>query len=195
MELAQEVLHVPNTYVGAIIGQGGSKIQELMRASQATIVIEKEKNDPRKITIHGAASAVAVAANMVNEVMDSELQRMGARSSQSHERSTPMLNSALGLTTIEVQVATKQCGVVIGRGGENIRLLQASTGARVHVTREVDGDTFRTLSITGSEAQVALVRQKLHEMGKVGDVFDESLRQAQQLHASAGGELEVQVER
>ena len=73
---AQQTLHVPNAYVGAVIGAQGTKIAQLQRVSQAHIGIEKEQNDPRAITVSGPASAVARAVTMLNEVLDAVAKRL-----------------------------------------------------------------------------------------------------------------------
>ena len=122
---AQQTLHVPNAYVGAVIGAQGTKIAQLQRVSQAHIGIEKEQNDPRAITVSGPASAVARAVTMLNEVLDAEKLRMAGGGAASRPP---------GAHTVEIVALSSRCGVVIGRGGENIRELQARSGARVQVT-------------------------------------------------------------
>ena len=142
---AQQTLHVPNAYVGAVIGAQGTKIAQLQRVSQAHIGIEKEQNDPRAITVSGPASAVARAVTMLNEVLDAEKLRMAGGGAASRPP---------GAHTVEIVALSSRCGVVIGRGGENIRELQARSGARVQVSREPDAENCRTITIRGTEVLV-----------------------------------------
>ena len=151
MEPAVEVLRVPNMYVGAIIGQQGSKILELQRVSTARITIEKEQNDPRTITVSGTASTVAAAVNMINDTLDAEKLRLSSKRGLGHSApGQPPANLAgaalhwqgrapppAGSTEIEVPVLASRCGVVIGRGGENIRDVQRSPAA-LRCTRAVE---------------------------------------------------------
>ena len=178
MEPAVEVLRVPNMYVGAIIGQQGSKIVELQRVSTARITIEKEQNDPRTITVSGTASTVAAAVNMINDTLDAEKLRLSSKRGLGHSSpGQPPANLAgaalhwqgrapppAGSTEIEVPVLASRCGVVIGRGGENIRDVQQRSGAHVQLSFPVDGETHRTITISGSEAQVAVAKQRLDEL-------------------------------
>ena len=157
---AQQTLHVPNAYVGAVIGAQGTKIAQLQRVSQAHIGIEKEQNDPRAITVSGPASAVARAVTMLNEVLDAEKLRMAGGGAASRPP---------GAHTVEIVALSSRCGVVIGRGGENIRELQARSGARVQVSREPDAENCRTITISGTEVQVALARQRVDELLQHGD--------------------------
>ena len=158
---AQQTLHVPNLYVGAIIGAQGAKIAELQRVSQARIVIEKEQNDPRAISVSGPALAVAGAVSMLNEVLDAEKLRMAGGGAASRPP---------GDHTVEIVAQGSRCGVVIGRGGDNIRELQARSGARIQVSREPDAENCRTITISGTEVQVAVARQRVDELLQHGDV-------------------------
>ena len=157
---AQQTLHVPNAYVGAVIGAQGTRIAQLQRVSQAHIGIEKEQKDPRAITVSGPASAVAKAVTMLNEVLDAEELRMAGGGAASR---------LPGAHTVEIVAVSSRCGVVIGRGGENIRELQARSGARVQVSREPDAENCRTITISGTEVQVAVARQRVDELLQHGD--------------------------
>ena len=157
---AQQTLHVPNAYVGAVIGTKGAKIAELQRVSQARIVIETEQNDPRAISVSGSALAVAGAVTMLNDVLDAEKLRVAGGGAASRPP---------GVHAVEIVAQASRCGVVIGRGGENIRELQERSGARVQVSREPDAENCRTITISGTEVQVAVARQRVDELLQHGD--------------------------
>ena len=157
---AQQTLHVPNAYVGAVIGTKGAKIAELQRVSQARIVIENEQNDPRVISVSGSALAVAGAVSMLNDVLDAEKLRVAGGGAAVRPP---------GVHTVEIVAQGSKCGVVIGRGGENIRELQERSGARVQVSREPDAENCRTITISGTEVQVAVARRRVDELLQHGD--------------------------
>ena len=142
-EITQE-LFVSNVYVGAIIGTSGATITTLQRDSNARIVVEQDKNDPRKIIITGSAETVAIASSLVQECIDSEIARL--------ERDPVAMG--LGGNPEAMEVPNGKVGVVIGRGGENIREVQARSGARVQVGKD-DGTGLRSIFLSGTEAQVA----------------------------------------
>jgi far upstream element-binding protein len=61
----------------------------------------------------------------------------------------------MGVTTVPVMVSASIIGTIIGRGGDTIRMLQASTGAKVQVTRGFDGQPEREITISGTQQQVS----------------------------------------
>lgn len=61
-------------------------------------------------------------------------------------------------------------GLVIGKGGDQIKLLQEESGAKINVTRDgediPDGD--RTVAINGTENQIAYARQLIEDIVNPG---------------------------
>lgn len=58
--------------------------------------------------------------------------------------------------TKELKVPDNDAGRIIGRGGETIQSLQASTGARIQVAKECrPGSPLRRVTLSGSEPQIA----------------------------------------
>ena len=67
-----------------------------------------------------------------------------------------------GSTT--VTVPNNMVGLVIGKGGENIRVMQVRSGASIQVQKEADarpGATEREIYLSGDPAAVANARQRM----------------------------------
>lgn len=78
--------------------------------------------------------------------------RTRSRSPRRRSRS-PTQNS--GPISVRGLVATKEAGVVIGRGGANVAEIRQLTGAKVNVSENVFGAPDRVVTITGTPEQVA----------------------------------------
>lgn len=59
--------------------------------------------------------------------------------------------------TIRALVSTKEAGVIIGKGGQNVAQLREKSGVKAGVSKVIQGVHDRVLSITGSVEAVALV--------------------------------------
>lgn len=65
--------------------------------------------------------------------------------------------SAPQTLTIRALVSTKEAGVIIGKGGQNVAQLRERSGVKAGVSKVIQGVHDRVLSITGSVEAVALV--------------------------------------
>eukprot|EP00472_Partenskyella_glossopodia_P004209 CAMPEP_0197536198 /NCGR_PEP_ID=MMETSP1318-20131121/53249_1 /TAXON_ID=552666 /ORGANISM="Partenskyella glossopodia, Strain RCC365" /LENGTH=458 /DNA_ID=CAMNT_0043094023 /DNA_START=109 /DNA_END=1482 /DNA_ORIENTATION=+ len=55
----------------------------------------------------------------------------------------------------DIRIANDKVGLVIGRGGETIKNLQADTGARIQIAKEVNpGSPNRVVTLSGSDEQI-----------------------------------------
>ncbi|CAH1098992.1 unnamed protein product [Psylliodes chrysocephalus] len=66
-----EIMHVPSTKVGKVIGRGGSKINELQSDSGAKIQVTKEtEGDDTVVKMFGSDSCVARAKELINDLVN-----------------------------------------------------------------------------------------------------------------------------
>lgn len=64
-----------------------------------------------------------------------------------------------------VKVSADRVGLVIGKGGENIKLLQEQTGARINVLQEGESDNSdRTIQVAGSVQAISYARQLIADI-------------------------------
>lgn len=60
--------------------------------------------------------------------------------------------------TVRALVSTKEAGVIIGKGGQNVAELREKSGVKAGVSKVIQGVHDRVLSITGSVEAIAKVR-------------------------------------
>lgn len=81
-------------------------------------------------------------------------------------------------------VPAGDCGKIIGRGGSKIRELQESSGARIKVSRDDEGDGTRRVELSGSESAVAEAERLINDILENGD---ERAPRQQQSYGNGGG--------
>ena len=124
-----DVLHVPSDTVGLIIGRSGEQVRAIEAQCSCRVQMAQDadanRGGTRQCTISGgSASAVARAKNMIMDIVT----RAGHRQQQTTgfaggNAVDPTLHSA------EVIVPRAAVGSIIGRGGENVKNMSATTGA------------------------------------------------------------------
>jgi hypothetical protein len=179
---AVEVISVPDKRVGLIIGSNGSRISEIKAQSGAAIHVEPTGPPMRKITIWGRPAAVQTAVALVNATLstsEAPTQIKGQVTKPGEEHAT-------------VEVAQQQVGIVIGKGGCNIRDLQAHSVTTMWVDTTDEGVVTpgtRIVHIVGPPPSVELARQLMSGLldgsssGRPATVAD--VRQRVSGHAAA----------
>merc|ERR1711990_220278 len=113
MQGGTATLPCPQTVVGKIIGRGGETIMALQQRTGCHIQIDQKvpQGQPRIVTITGPPSSVAVACQMVKELIDGSAQP-----------------NPQGSEVLVVDVPADMVGRIIGRRGETIKSLQNMSG-------------------------------------------------------------------
>ncbi|CAN4095543.1 unnamed protein product [Withania somnifera] len=160
-------IEIPNGRVGVIIGKGGETIKYLQLQSGAKIQVTRDMDaDPnspnRAVELVGTPDQIAKAEQLINEVL-SEADSGG---SGLVSRRYPGPQS--GGEQFSMKVPNNKVGLVIGKGGETIKNMQARTGARIQVIplHLPPGDTSeeRTVQIDGSSEQIEAAKQLVYEV-------------------------------
>ncbi|OMO66933.1 hypothetical protein CCACVL1_20926 [Corchorus capsularis] len=85
------------------------------------------------------------------------------------------LTGQAGSEHFEMQIPNNKVGLVIGKGGETIKSMQARTGARIQVIPlhlpPGDTSTERSLHIDGTSEQIKFARQLVDEVISEGKTF------------------------
>jgi len=127
-------MYIPNYSVGAIIGTKGSHIRNIIRFSGASLKIEDQPNAPisdspspnpnevpeRKVTIVGTPEAQWKAQYLIFEKIRDEYG--GGYDDVK--------------LTVELVIPSSHVGRLIGKGGQNVRDLQRSTGAAIKLPQQ-----------------------------------------------------------
>ncbi|XP_020587857.1 far upstream element-binding protein 1-like [Phalaenopsis equestris] len=161
-------IEIPNGRVGVIIGRSGETIKYLQVQSGARIQITRDVDaDPnsqtRTVELIGTTEQISKAEQLVNEVL-SEAESGGSGLSSARKLSTVPANSE----HFSMKVPNNKVGLIIGKGGENIRNMQTTCGARIQVIplhlRPGDPSTERTVHIDGTKEQIELAKQLVNDV-------------------------------
>ncbi|CAL5202415.1 unnamed protein product [Lathyrus oleraceus] len=125
-------IEIPNGRVGVLIGKGGETIKYLQLQSGAKIQVTRDMDaDPnsttRMVELMGTSDAVASAEKLINEVLAE------AEAGASAGGGTRRMAAQSGGDEFSMQIPNNKVGLIIGKGGETIKSMQASTGARIQV--------------------------------------------------------------
>ncbi|XP_004253096.1 uncharacterized protein [Solanum lycopersicum] len=160
-------IEIPNGRVGVIIGKGGETIKYLQLQSGAKIQVTRDMDaDPnsqnRAVELMGTPDQIAKAEQLINEVLSE------ADSGGSGLVSRRLPGQQSGGEQFSLKVPNNKVGLVIGKGGETIKSMQARTGARIQVIplHLPPGDTSqeRTVQIDGSSEQIEAAKQLVYEV-------------------------------
>lgn len=187
----------PGSLVGAIIGRGGSVLNMLKSSTNTNIKIS-QNNDyfpettDRVIAVTGQPNAVtkgfgAVIDKIFEVTLSNDAKRL--------DNAVQMVDENVQPISIRILIPHAASGVVIGRGGSNIKEISNLTDTRLQLSDASDPfQTFeRIVSITGSEASnvrnaAVSVLELLLENRNVGNFINTSPSYsiATSLHGQAG---------
>ncbi|XP_042038818.1 far upstream element-binding protein 2-like [Salvia splendens] len=160
-------IDIPNGKVGVIIGKGGETIKYLQQQSGAKIQITRDMDaDPnstsRAVELMGTPDQIAKAEQLINDVL-SEADAGG-----SGIVSRRLTGPQSGAERFVMMIANNKVGLVIGKGGETIKSMQATTGARIQVIPlhlpPGDMSKERTVQIDGTSEQIEAAKQMVEEV-------------------------------
>ncbi|KAJ2998543.1 hypothetical protein HDV02_004447 [Globomyces sp. JEL0801] len=138
-------------------------IISMSQISHLTIVESKKngKDEGRTITITGDEKNVKEAKAKVDDILHGRgaLQVLyGAGHQPGHQ-------------TVYVQVPLDRVGLVIGKGGETIQLLQERSGAKMNVVKDGEDDprsNYRTVVVSGPQSCIKHAQELIHEIVQGG---------------------------
>ncbi|KAJ6858954.1 hypothetical protein NC652_041299 [Populus alba x Populus x berolinensis] len=154
-------MEVPNDKVGVLIGKGGDTIRYLQYNSGAKIQITRDseanpQSTTRPVELIGTLSSIRNAEKLINAVI-AEADAGGSPSLVAMGLASSAQTAGVG-DQLEIPVPNEKVGLIIGRGGETIKGLQAKSGARIQLIPqhlpEGDGSKERTVRVTGDKRQV-----------------------------------------
>ncbi|KAJ0260242.1 hypothetical protein HA466_0064760 [Hirschfeldia incana] len=162
-------IDIPNMRVGVIIGKGGETIKSLQLQSGAKIQVTRDMDaDPnaptRTVDLTGTPDQISRAEELINEVLQ-EAETGGQGGSGGGPR---RMGGQPGADQFVMKIPNNKVGLVIGKGGETIKSMQANTGARIQVIPlhlpPGDPTPERTLQIDGTTDQIEHAKQLVNEI-------------------------------
>ncbi|URE09254.1 Far upstream element-binding protein [Musa troglodytarum] len=161
-------IEIPNGRVGVIIGKSGETIKYLQAQSGAKIQVTRDMDaDPnsqtRSVELMGTSEQISRAEQLINDVLsEADAGASGVIAGRKHGGVQP------GAEQFQMNVPNNKVGLVIGKGGETIKNMQARSGARIQVIPlhlpPGDTSTERTVYIDGTKEQIEAAKQLVNEV-------------------------------
>ncbi|CAM9126948.1 unnamed protein product [Bubo scandiacus] len=151
-------MRVPRGAVKSIIGRKGATIKKLSQATGAHIDVEGEdEGEETTLLISGSPSQVCRAKAAIHQIV---------------AESTPVSE--------QLCVPQRAVGRIIGRGGETVRGICRSSGAKVLCEREADAglSPVRVIQLLGTRKEVAAAKKLILEKLVEDDAFRKELAQS-----------------
>ncbi|KAJ3321744.1 hypothetical protein HDV06_003893 [Boothiomyces sp. JEL0866] len=147
---------IPSHMTGLLIGTGGQTLKTLESLCKVTIKLAEGKTESeKKAIVTGEDPCVQDAKERIEDIVFGKgaLQILYGGPSQ------------LGHETVYIQVPVHRVGLVIGRLGETIKILQEKSGAKINVVKEENDhlDT-RTVVVSGPPNCIATARTLIDEI-------------------------------
>ncbi|NXT50578.1 TDRKH protein, partial [Pluvianellus socialis] len=149
---------VPQAAVKSIIGRKGATIKKLRQETGARIDVEREdEGEETALLIAGSPSQVCRAKAAIHQIV---------------AESTPVSE--------QLCVPQRAVGRIIGRGGETVRGICRSSGAKVLCEREADAGLapVRVIQLSGTHKEVAAAKKLIMEKLMEEDAFRKELAQS-----------------
>lgn len=188
------VIECTQAQVGKVIGTSGAVIKDLQSKSGARIQIDQDfpPDVPRKINITGTATAVSLAASLVQSILNGTAASSmgiggpfggggpsaygggGMMGSTPHQMQYGGGGGGGGEMKQTIDVPKSVVGKIIGKGGETITTIQRKSGSKVTVDQSVPEGMPCKVMMSGSAQGLAIASQLINEImmgvpsGKIG---------------------------
>lgn len=167
---------VPRFAVGIIIGKNGEMIKKIQNDAGVRIQFKPDDgvSSERIAQIMGLQDRCQHAIHIINDLIIATQERDSFGSSTSirgrgRGRGEWSIGTPGGMQEVTYTVPADKCGLVIGKGGENIKNINQQSGAHVELQRNPPAATdpsVRIFTIRGNPQQIELARHLIDE--KVG---------------------------
>ncbi|NXN97978.1 TDRKH protein, partial [Rhinopomastus cyanomelas] len=165
-------MQVPRTAMKSIIGCKGATIRKLRQESGARInTEEEEQGEEATLLIAGSPSQVCQAKAAIHRIVS---------------ETTPVSE--------QLCVPNRAVGRIIGRGGETVRGICRSSGAKVSCERDGDLAPVRIIHLTGTRREVEVAKKLITEKLMEDDAFRKELAQSMAMRGQRKQPLGVRRE-
>ncbi|KAM9745840.1 far upstream element-binding protein 2-like isoform 1-T1 [Menidia menidia] len=170
-------ISVPRHSVGVVIGRNGDMIKKIQNDAGVRIQFKQDDGTgPDKIAhISGPPDCCEHASQIINDLLQSIRFREEGQGGPPGPPGTPA--GSRGRSggqdcwgppggEMTFSIPAHQCGLVIGRGGENVKSINQQTGAFVEISQQLppNGDpNFKLFIIRGSPQQIDHAKQLVEE--------------------------------
>nr|XP_028565378.1 tudor and KH domain-containing protein [Podarcis muralis] len=152
-EELQVEMKVPKDAVKLLIGRHGANVKQLRKETQARIDVDVEDcGEERLIRICGSAVQVCKAKAAIHQILEENMA-----------------------VTEKILVPQRAVGRIIGRGGETVRAIHQSTGAKIDCDREGSFSLTRQITLSGTRKEVLAAKKLIAEKVLEDEAFHKKL--------------------
>ncbi|KAE9375749.1 hypothetical protein N431DRAFT_463813 [Stipitochalara longipes BDJ] len=166
---------VPDRTVGLIIGRGGETIRDLQERSGCHVNIvgeQKSVNGLRPVNLIGSREAAARAKDLIMEIVESDSKSAATKDRVPASRDGGRdggYGAVYGGAVVDkindsIFVPSEAVGMIIGKGGETIKEMQATTGCKINVSPSSGpGEVEREIGLVGSRDAIAAAKRAIED--------------------------------
>ena len=167
-QVTSEQVMVPDKMVGLIIGKGGEQITRLQAETGCKIQMAADAGGmpERLCTLTGPMSAIAQAKAMIEGIISNEGQgQRGPGGGGGGGMPGMGMGGGGGGGQFEMLIPGHKVGLVIGKGGETIKQLQAQTGAKMIIIQDTnDQADQKPLRISGPPESIEAAKAEVFKI-------------------------------
>ncbi len=153
------IIPVPDECIGIIIGKAGDNIRQLQQETGAKILVAKKEipgTKIRNVFVEGSPERYEHVKRIIEAIVEERQKSIAAAPPPVATAPRP------SLVTIEYPVPNNMIGLLIGRGGENLKKFMAKTKTMIHVPKFSEpGRDDRIVQIKGTKEQVDHAKREL----------------------------------
>ncbi|XP_025424872.1 far upstream element-binding protein 3 isoform X2 [Sipha flava] len=207
--VVNEEIKVPDKMVGLIIGRGGGQISRLQAETGCKIQMAPDSPGllERSCTLTGNAQSITLAKELIQNIVQNKVSVEGTGGAKIEGLNISSPPSQPAFTQAQIMIPGAKVGLIIGKGGETIKMLQESSGAKMIVIQDGPNsqENEKPLRISGETAKVEHAKKLVYDMLGVGEkdglsTFDQngsnwngSNSGDYSMHSGYGGKVEVGV--
>jgi len=195
--LAPTSEHPNEDFVALVMGPKGAYVRQMETETGAKFIIQgvgapvgNDTEGPLRVMVQAnRPEKVLAAAKMIKDLFGNEEYRNRIKREQ-HRMAIEQEQEPAGLppmfadpefanrpdthrpisgpgTVKRISVPASRVGLVIGRGGENIKYLQMTSGARIQVNKDptLDAPDMRSIELSGTPAQIERAERMIEDIG------------------------------
>ncbi|VVC27860.1 Hypothetical protein CINCED_3A014135 [Cinara cedri] len=209
--VVNEEIKVPDKMVGLIIGRGGGQISRLQAETGCKIQMAPDSPGllERSCTLTGNAQSITLAKELIQNIVQNKVSVEGTGGAKIEGLNISSPPSQPAFTQAQIMIPGAKVGLIIGKGGETIKMLQESSGAKMIVIQDGPNsqENEKPLRISGETAKVEHAKKLVYDMLGVGEKeggssnFDQNgsnwngsnSGDYNSMHSGYGGKVEVGV--
>jgi far upstream element-binding protein len=176
-QVTVDQLQIPESMVGLVIGRGGEQVDTIQGESRCRVQVEKESSGgpTRTAVLTGTRQSIEKAKELICAIVQRGSEHDSGRPGGPGATGVPFGPSSAQVTE-ELLLPGFKVGLVIGKGGENLKRIQNELAVRLNVIQETTtpGAHDKPLRITGAPDKVELAKQRVIELMNSrddGDLF------------------------